>query len=284
MKKTWFCLCLLVSVFLTISSASAITRPNGSVIKMDSSPAVYYVQDHNMRPVTSELAFISNGLRWDHILTITETEFLTYPLGEDLYARCGTLIKGSGPAVFVVDYDGFSYLRKRWITSPEAFNGFGYHWEDVITISDAELGRYPLGGDVRTDSLRPNGQLIKTPGNPTVYWLVMDYTSGRRYACPIRSSMVFDSYVFRWDRITEIPDAEFDLINPAGFIYARPSTPIKIASNATVYITDYDPSTGYQRSPIPNAEAFESLGLHWDEIHTVSDTELEDYPIPTLHL
>jgi hypothetical protein len=51
----------------------------------------------------------------------------------------GTLVKGSGPAVYLVE-EG----RRRWVPNPETLETIG-SWENILTITDAELFSIPLG-------------------------------------------------------------------------------------------------------------------------------------------
>ena len=56
----------------------------------------------------------------------------------------GTLLKSNTqPAVWLVQ-DG----QRRWIPSPDIFNGNGYNWAAILVVSDAEIEAIPQGPDV----------------------------------------------------------------------------------------------------------------------------------------
>jgi len=55
----------------------------------------------------------------------------------------GSLLKGSGPAIFVVKSG-----QRCWIPNPRTFEIDGYSWAAVLTIPDAQLNAIPIGPDI----------------------------------------------------------------------------------------------------------------------------------------
>jgi hypothetical protein len=89
----------------------------------------------------------------------------------NLLARPGTLIKGSGPGVYVTDNIGGAYQRRAF-DSAATFLDMGFHWEDIYTVNDSELLMYDLGLNVlAANTTRPNGMLVKVASSGAVYWL-----------------------------------------------------------------------------------------------------------------
>lgn len=188
----------------------------------------------------------------------------------DLRTRPGTLIKGSAPNVYVTDYIGGVY-QKRWVDLPPTFSKFGFRWEDIYYVSDAELAFYTDGTPVtQTDTTRPNGTLLRASSSPRVYLL----EEGKKRW--VTSPTAFLSRGFRWNRIvTVFSDSEM-VSYPAGSnLQARPGTLLK-GSGPAVYVTDYTAGS-WQKRWITTPTAFQSLGFQWEAIFTVSDAELSSY-------
>jgi hypothetical protein len=80
------------------------------------------------------------------------------PDAQSLIIRDGLVLKGSGERIYVLQDN-----RKRWITSLEAFEWFGYRWEQVNVVDDAFLDRFADG--------RPLYVLLKCQTSPHIYAL-----------------------------------------------------------------------------------------------------------------
>jgi hypothetical protein len=80
------------------------------------------------------------------------------PDNSALVIRDGLLLKGSGPEVYVLQDN-----QRRWITTLDAFEWYGYHWQQVHEVDDEFLQQFEEG--------RPIYLLIKCPTSPHVYLL-----------------------------------------------------------------------------------------------------------------
>jgi len=80
------------------------------------------------------------------------------PDSASLVIRDGLVLKGSGPEIYVLE-DG----KLRWISSLEAFEFFGYRWEQVHAVEDSFLEQFNVG--------RPIHVLLKCPDSPHIYAL-----------------------------------------------------------------------------------------------------------------
>ncbi|MCK4592195.1 hypothetical protein KAT63_02000 [Candidatus Parcubacteria bacterium] len=127
--------------------ASFDLKPDGSLIK-GSSPEVYLIENENKRWITSPAVFISNGYKWEDIIIVTDYELNSYSNGKDVTSSDFNfdkkLLKGSDPKVYLIENG-----NKRWITSADVFISNGYKWEDIIIVTDYELGLYLKGENVR---------------------------------------------------------------------------------------------------------------------------------------
>lgn len=73
----------------------------------------------------------------------------------------GTLIKGSGPRVYVVENG-----ERRWIQTERDFIGLGYRWSMLKTINDDDLLLYPRGEAVTLEGGWPDYTLLKGSAPP----------------------------------------------------------------------------------------------------------------------
>ena len=243
-------------------------RPNGTLVIYQGK--VYLLEEGKKRWVTTLATFNSYGFRWDRVEAISQAEFDQYLDGSavPLRARPGTLITGSDGRVYVTDLIGGVY-QKRWITSPESFLKFGFHWEDINHISDSEVrDNYTDGPTVTSaDTTRPNGALLSYQGR--IYLL----EEGKRRW--VKSPTVFNSLGFRWDRVHTVSVTELAQYADGVDLWARPGTLIK-GSGAQVYVTDLIGGV-YQKRWITSPVLFNHMGLHWSDIYVISDSELNTY-------
>ncbi len=75
-----------------------------------------------------------------------------------LVIRDGLVLKGSGTEIYILQDD-----ELRWISSLEAFEFFGYRWEEVHVVEDGFLDKFEKG--------RPIHVLLKCEGSPHFYAL-----------------------------------------------------------------------------------------------------------------
>ncbi len=105
--------------------------------------------------------------------------------------RHGLLLRGSGPEVYVI-YGG----SKLWIRSPEAFNGMGYQWSDVLQVPDGVLNRMPSHAPV-------DGTLLGVRNDPKVW--VMDAGKRRWVRSPEVLNRDAASWDNSWPHIRQVP-------------------------------------------------------------------------------
>jgi hypothetical protein len=99
-----------------------------------------------------------------------------------LVIRDGLLLKGSGPEVYVLEDE-----RLRWITTLDAFEWYGYRWEQVHEVEDEFLADFETG--------LPIHLLLKCPGSPHVYAL----EDGRKRW--IKDIPTFEAQQYVWEDI-----------------------------------------------------------------------------------
>jgi hypothetical protein len=99
-----------------------------------------------------------------------------------LVIRDGLVLKGSGPEIYVLEDN-----KLRWISSLEAFEFFGYRWEQVHIVDDGFLEEFEKG--------RPIHVLLKCKGSPHIYVL----EEGRKRW--IKDIPTFESEGYVWDDV-----------------------------------------------------------------------------------
>jgi hypothetical protein len=99
---------------------------------------------------------------YDIATTISIDKELTQKGTDDVACEARTRIKGSGAAVYYCGDDGKRYV---FPTSSTYFTWY-QDFSGVVTLSDADLARIPIGGNV---TYRPGTRLIKIVSSPQVY-------------------------------------------------------------------------------------------------------------------
>lgn len=115
--------------------------------------------------------------------------------------QMGSLIKGSGEAVYWYSTNGHRYVFPNDRTFYTWFSP--YDFRSIDRISDTELAAIPISGNV---TYRPGARMIKLPTDPRVY-AVDNFGQAR----PIESETVAAAlYGSRWRTlIDDVPDAFF---------------------------------------------------------------------------
>jgi hypothetical protein len=102
-----------------------------------------------------------------------------------LVIRDGLVLKGSGSDIFVLEDD-----KLRWISSLEAFEFFGYRWEQVHVVDDSFLEKFEKG--------RPIHVLLKCNGSPHIYALE---NGQKRW---IKDISTFDTEGYVWEDVKSV--------------------------------------------------------------------------------
>ena len=116
--------------------------------KTADSSGVYLVDSEGKHAFPSGLIFSSYFYHWSDIVTVSTTALDDISSGADMVYnvnyRNGQLIKtADSSAVYLVESG-----TKRVFLSGLIFSSNGYHWSDIVTISDIELGLIPGGAAV----------------------------------------------------------------------------------------------------------------------------------------
>ncbi len=183
-----------LSAFVAVPASAAV----GDLVKSASSSTVYVVKADG---VTICQFPHSNVYRsWGYpatFATVMTKDLSSYTVGSNIEFRDASLVKGDGPAVYMV-YNNM----KRPIISDVVFLGLGYDWDDITWLSDAFLADYTTGAVVDSSTMHPDGQIVKYAGGSAVY--LIDNGMKR----PFLSGAAFEANRYSWGDIITIPDTE----------------------------------------------------------------------------
>jgi hypothetical protein len=147
----------------------------------------------------------------------------------------GTLIKGSGPEVYIMEYG-----LKRWIPTPAVFQSLFLDWNKIKRVTDDLLNSFPNGNKMSSNF--SEGALLKSDKNAKVY---LNDNNKLRW---VPDPYVFNSNNFSWENITTVTDAtinwrtkgtdvragEFTLL-PTTFIITKPPAEVNLTKLTFVY-------------------------------------------------
>ncbi len=149
---------LLILIFIGLiflnkpSLAVQAYLPKADLIK-GTGPEVYVLENGQRRWISDPETFEYFNYKWTNIKTISNTILASYPQIDDLgkyddYPE-GTLLKGSGPEVYLIELG-----KRRWFPNPAIFEGNDFGWKYIYDIDDDDLEDFDQG-DIMTLS-EPN--------------------------------------------------------------------------------------------------------------------------------
>ncbi|MEA1937117.1 MAG: hypothetical protein U9N04_03325 [Patescibacteria group bacterium] len=236
-------------------------RPNRSLIRVKGKDKVYMVEDGVKQWIPSKAVLYSNGLSFGNVEEVEQEEADTYGDAEEVCYADGTMVRGKGKMKVYVIANG----EKRHIESKEAFELLGYNWDKVVDVPVETLGLYRLGTVMKSNSIHPEGALIREKGTDTVYLI----EGGKRK--PISTQSIFNARRLNWDKVLVIKKAQMakfqsgaNLQYPDGALVKDPDDKVyKIDHGEKRWIRSGDDLTG--------------AGYSADDIISVTDaTEIAD--------
>lgn len=242
------------------SSTSTLVHPDGSLIRPQNGTAIYLVIGGQRQQIGSPGVFTSQGFDPGKVLPALPADLNLPKVASDVYFREGVVLKGSGPAIYVIDYNSGS-PRKRHITDPSVMSGLGYSNADVVNVGDNEIPA-ANGPAISNANQHPDGTVFIASNNRDLY--LID-NGQRRY---IGLPQIFDSQRFRG--IKKGTTADNNLTQGSN-IYFREGAMIK-DNNPAVYIVD-DNSGTFEKRHITSPSVFLNLG--WSSVKN------DVYTIPT---
>ena len=160
---------LLILVFIGLiflsepSFASPAYLPKADLIK-GTGPEVYILENSVKRWIPDPETFEYRRYKWTNIKTISDALLASYPQGDDLSKYSdypeGTLLRGSGPEVYLIELG-----KRRWFPNPAIFEGNNFGWKYIYQIDDDKLDEIDQGDNITLSEPNryPNTIILEGP-------------------------------------------------------------------------------------------------------------------------
>lgn len=134
---------------------------DGDVVQEVSTGNFYYINGGKKQPI---IPFVrSQRFPFVKVKSVTSSDLEVFTEGSYAEPLDGTLVKSANePSV---------YVMQNGLRSPITYQVFlmrGYRFSDVVTLTNIEVGSWVVGSFVSP----PDGILIRSTTNSTVYWVV----------------------------------------------------------------------------------------------------------------
>src|SRR3989338_426935 len=142
-------------------SGSLLPPNDGTLIKASEEPAVYYVGNGQLQPVTY-FVFVNRGLSFRDVVSVPLAELNSWTKGKLLPPPTGMLVKGSSQSAV--------YYIESGVKRPISYGVFfanRFSFKDVVVGTDAEIAAIETGDELRL----PERAVVKTADNATVYYV-----------------------------------------------------------------------------------------------------------------
>ena len=138
---------ILAILSLTIIPKTTRAMPDEGALIKGLTEKVYVIEHGLKRWIQTADIFNKLGYSWANIVLVSENILNNIPPGKDIANSWrypdGTLVKGGGPAVYLIESS-----VARWIPSPQIFTANGFKWQNIINITDNILSTIRKGQDV----------------------------------------------------------------------------------------------------------------------------------------
>lgn len=180
----------------TLPTGLAVPPADGSTIKEPVSPLVYLVEGGERRSL-SYLAFISRGLQFSEVVSLSAAEIASYPLGSEAPVLDGILMKSADhPAVYILN-KGVRQLLSFFVFMQRGLNN-----KPTAVLSLEELARYQIHPQGYLFP-PPDGTLIRGDQEATVYIFENGVLRGMNLAA-------FQNRGFQFAQVKVLPQSEVE--------------------------------------------------------------------------
>ncbi len=169
------------------------------------------------------------------------------------YSQKRVVKSENNPTVYILIKDAkFNITRRLAVMNEKAFIDYGLRWNQIETISRAELQSYPL---IR---------LVRTNDNPTVYMVEPE----RRLKLSIPNELVFNAYSFDWTEVARVNDSDL-----SGYYQ---TALVKEPGSATVYMVQ-----GQTKKAFTTEASFARAGFNFEQVFTIHPQHLQWFTATT---
>jgi D-alanyl-D-alanine carboxypeptidase len=221
--------------------------PDGTLVKTQHNSTVYLIQNGQKRKFSSTSALTT---RFDPklILTIPYSELGRYESGKDITMPNYTILK-QNTKYYLLDYDTL-----RPFQNAETVRTLGYHPDEIIDITAADVALFSIGKTITAENKNPIGGLLRMKENKKLYY----YNEGTL-------SPIFDDQIAKVNfphlSIKTISAADLPAAELGTALKFKDGTLIKEQSFSKVYVIE----KGKKRH-IASEEVFNGMGYNWDHI------------------
>ncbi len=233
--------------------------PDGTVVKGAPSGDVYWIR-FGMKRKFASLAVASSLVDLSKAATASDTELSAYQDGDPIaFPNYALLLDPHGAIWLIVGNE------RRHIVDMATFKKFGFNMDEVDNASDADLAPYAIGEPITTQSMYPQGRLVKVQGDKST-WYAED---GKK---SLVSHPALLTLYFPDERPQTITKATLDSLETTDPYALHDGELVRTPDAPAVYAIE----AGKKR-PIPSASVFEGMGWSWASVEVVPASLLDGY-------
>lgn len=244
-----------------VNGAAIETYPSGKIIRDTSNNKIYVVDGATKHHIQTPWIFEDLGYKWNNVMAVSSAHTSRYTDGTNLTSIMShpgdTLVKTKdGGTVYLIEAG-----KKRAIVSPVVFEDQGFEWDDIVTVSQAEMNSYTVGNPVAAFT---DGNLLK--GSDGKVYVISNDT--KRY---ITGPSVFTGLGYSWSNIKSVSSDQLALYTNGTDVSnsnTRPDGDTVKKSDGNLYTV----ISGSLRH-IPTPLFFERYGGDWNKVITITDAE-----------
>lgn len=141
--------------------------PNGTLLRSASSTEVWLIQNNVKRKFKNQATLLSHADP-KMIVTVVESELSNYKTGQEISFPNYSILKTANN-FYLLDYDTL-----RPFASAEVVRKIGYHPDEFIEITDADIAGYPIGSVINASTTAPQGKIYQITDLNNSYYLFKD--------------------------------------------------------------------------------------------------------------
>jgi peptidoglycan hydrolase-like amidase len=204
----------------------------------------------------------ASGNKYDKAVLINKEQVNLFSENRFYKFPAGSLVKtGDNPKVYFVENGKVRSIE----TSASQFNKMGFNFADVKVITQEQMDTYAPGQAVRYAG---DGTLVKNASDGKVYY---SESGKRRY---IGSASLFNFLGFVWGKVKSLAENEVESYLAGEPMRYPDGALVKGDKSSDVFYLN-----GNNKHPIFSASIFESLGLKWKNIRTLTQAEVDSFPM-----
>jgi len=251
----------------------------GDLIKSDIIDTVYYFGSDGRRyPFPDVAVFRSWGGEMADVRVISQNKLETYPLGQNITMRSGSLIKlTTWPVVFVVVKGDLVSIPSEEV----AHSLYGGDWaKQVIDLPDLYFVNYTISGKTVNNGTYPVGSLVRFASSTDVYYISAEGQARKfanDYAFRVNrfdAGKIIDSDLVRPETGTDIIDTELPLIDPTdgrgGVLRLAPTPEARLVIPKDLVYTANEQSLSFEKITVSAEPDQAGVSMLWRAFGSLS--------------